>query len=87
MGDSLIVIVDPLLPFCKLYDVTVQHDNITPPPETITTTELMVTTEPPIHTQSEGIPTFGPNHTPDQTAARTTSNMVPRPPTAVLLIP
>ena len=46
---SLVVIVDPLLPFCKLYDGTVQHDYITPPPETIITTdseptEPMVTT-------------------------------------------
>jgi hypothetical protein len=77
MGDSLVVTVDPLLPFCKLYDGTVQHDNITPPPETITTTEAMVTTEPPIHTQSEGIPTTPHPTDMPVTCTRTTSNMVP----------
>jgi hypothetical protein len=38
----------------------------------------MVTTEPPMHTQSEGIPTPGPNHTPGQTdmpATRVTLNV------------
>ena len=81
-GDSLFVTMDPLLPFCMLYDGTVQHANITPPPETIITTEPMVTTEPSIHTQSEGVPTSGPNHSiPDQTdipATRTTPNVVPQ---------
>ena len=81
-GDSLIVIVDPLLPFCKLYEGTVQHANITPPPETIITTEPMVTTEPPVHTQSEGIPISSPNHIiPDQTdipTTRSTPNVVPQ---------
>ena len=79
-GDSLVVTVDPLLPFCKLYEGTVQHANITPPPETIITTEPMVTTEPPIHTQSERIPTSSPNHIiPDQMdipTTRTTPNVV-----------
>ena len=81
-GDSLVVIVDPLLPFCKLYEGTVQHANITPPPETIITTEPMVRTEQPIHTQSEGIPTSSPNHIiPDQTdkpSTRSTPNVVPQ---------
>jgi hypothetical protein len=76
IGDSLIVTVDPLLPFCKLYDGTVQHANITPPPETIITTEAI------INTQSEGVPTSGPNPIiPGQTgipATRTTSNVVPQ---------
>ena len=43
-GGSLVVTVDPLLPFCKLYDGTVRHADITPPPETIITTEPMVAT-------------------------------------------
>ena len=78
-GDSLIVIVDPLLPFCKLYDETVQHANITPPPETIITTERMVTTEAPIHTQSDGVPTSSPNPSiPDQTNIPATPNVVPQ---------
>ena len=41
-GGSLVVTEDPRLPFCKLYDGTVQHDYITPPPETVITTEPMV---------------------------------------------
>jgi predicted outer membrane repeat protein len=39
MGDSLVLTVDPLMPFCKLYDGNVQHANIMSPPETIITTE------------------------------------------------
>ena len=76
VGDSLFVTVDPLLPFCKLYDGNVRHFNITSPPEAIMTTESIGTTEPLTHT--EEIP-MSSNPTSDQTnlATRATLNMAP----------
>jgi hypothetical protein len=51
--DSLVVTVDPLLPFCVLYEGDIQIYNITAPTdpkvfttEFITTTEQQTTTEP-----------------------------------------
>ena len=77
VGDSLFVTVDPLLPFCKLYDGNVRHFNITSPPETIRTTEPIGTTEPLTHTKEIPMPS---NPTSDQTdlATRATSNVAPQ---------
>ena len=41
---SLVITVDPVLPFCKLYEGNVGYFNITFPPETI------MISEPPTHT-------------------------------------
>ena len=53
IDDGLFVTVDPLLPFCKLYDGDVRHSDVTLPPKTVITTELIATAELSVHTEEE----------------------------------
>ena len=45
VGDSLYVTVDPVLPFCKLYDGNIRQFNVTAPPEIFMTTEPLTSTK------------------------------------------